>query len=210
MCNKFVAWTWYGCFIALHGASAQSFVVRNGDLHQCLTAKQTRQLTFDGTYVEVALSPNNTRLAALRKLAEDQLAIDVFPLPWISAVPANRIQGPVVFDEYVLPIEGSLQWSNDGNTLYYLLSFSSTSAFLAKTTLKTMETRALCPAIRFIIIRKGEYADKLIVLKRKQTLVGPWYWYWLVDEAGAEIGPIGGREALSEFCDRYCKGQSCE
>jgi len=201
---------WYGCLMAFQSPSPQSFVLCNGDLCQVLGPNKFRQLTFDGTYMEVSLSPDGARLAALRKIAGDEIAIEVFSLPWNSASPVATVKGPIIVEEYRLPIEGKLVWSNDGNALYYLLSLSSTSAYLARTDLKTMETKGLCPAIDFIIIRKGEYANKLIVHKRKHTLVFPWYWYWLVDESGGEVGPIGDREALAEFCDRYCNGQSCQ
>jgi len=147
---------WYGCLMAFQSAPPQSFVLCNGNLCQVLAPNKLRQLTFNGTYMEVSLSPDGARLAALRKNAGDEIAIEVFSLPWNSPSPVATIKGPVVVEEHRLPIEGKLMWPNDGNALYYLLYFSSTSAYLARTDRKTMETKGLCPAIDFIIIRKGE------------------------------------------------------
>ena len=84
-----------------------------------------------------------------------------------------------------------------------MLDFTSTSNFLAYLDLADGTVRAASDVVLFSFVSAGEYAGKIIALKRKQTLTRPWDWYWLLDEDGREIGPIGSQEDVAEFRDRF-------
>jgi hypothetical protein len=128
-----------------------------------------------------------------------------------EANPANpkevfAIRGKVAVEMYHLPIDGSLAWSTTGESLYFLLDFAATTAYLARLEMSSQRVKPMCSAITYVVVRSGQYQGKLAALRRKQTLVFPWEWYWLIDDDCTEIGPIGDESSLSEFFDRYGGG----
>jgi hypothetical protein len=154
--------------------------------------------------LSLSLSPDQKMAALLRPGSDGLLELVVRSVssPERTIV---RVGGRLPVGSFKLPIKGDLQWSESGNKVFYLLEFIGTSNYLACLDVRSGEVKPLADVITFSVIRSGEYKGYLVALKRKHTLVRVWDWYWLLNDAGSELGPIGGEDDLKEFLDRYVK-----
>ena len=183
--------------------AAENVRLVNGDILLTLQNKQEIQITHDGLNREAVLSPDGSKIAYLRGVSSDKTELVVVEVGAAGVRPILTLIGPIPVRVGRLPLRGALAWSPDSESVYFLLEFSSTSNYIGRLTVASGKVRGLCDAISYFVLQHGKYAGKLVALKRRHTLVSVWDWYWLIDETGAEIGPIGDREALSEFIDRF-------
>lgn len=189
------------------GTLPQGAHLENGNVYLTFKDSAKRKITHDGKSRDLALSPDRRKIAFLREVNPDSSELVVIDVSSQIAIPILTRRGPIPIKEYKLDFESDPQWADDGNTLYVLLYFGGTTGYIGKVDITTGEVKGLCDAVLYSVVRTGKYRGKLIALKRKSTLVGIWDWYWLLDETGREVGPIGSQDDLEEFKDRYGIGK---
>lgn len=185
----------------------QSAHLAGGDVYLTLKDGAERRITYDGKSRDLALSPDRRKIAFLREINPDSSELVVIDVSSQDAPTILKRRGPIPIGEYKLDFDSDPQWSDDGSALYVLLYFGGTTGYIAKVDITTGEVKGLSDAVLYSVVRTGKYRGKLIALKRKSTLVGIWNWYWLLDETGREVGPIGSQDDLEEFKDRYGIGK---
>lgn len=97
--------------------------------------------------------------------------------------------------------------SDDHSTLYFLVEYAATTSFLVEADLRSKSYRFVQPAIRFLIMPCGKYQGNLLIQQRRVTLAGVYYYYfWLYDRSGKEIG-LAARDddELIMFTENACE-----
>lgn len=183
---------------------AQTAYISKGDVFLRENGELEIQITRDGLSREAAVSPDGKLIAILRGPSPEALEVVVRDTRTRAPRTLASIGGRVEIGPFRLQPKGRAEWSPDSTSVYFLLGFSGTSNYLARLDISSGKVGGLGEVISYAVVRRGKYQGKLITLKRKHTLVRVWDWYWLVDESGSEIGPIGSRDDLVEFIGRFC------
>lgn len=187
---------------ALSRASDTVALIEGGSVFLVDASGRRTRFQHEGTATQAVVSRGGEAIAILSVGEDGRRALRVEQLGGQKERRGYTIAEPVSVQDYQLKIK-SVAWSPSRGRLYLLLDFTSTSDFLAYLDLADGAVRAASDVVLFSFVSAGEYAGKIIALKRKQTLTRPWDWYWLLDEDGREIGPIGSQEDLAEFRDRF-------
>jgi hypothetical protein len=182
----------------------QKLLLKNGDAFLEATSGQQVRLTADGRTESAALSPDKKRVAMVRSVGADVSELSVFELAGEGLGRLVKTVEVVKTGEWTLPVEGDVEWSPSGRYVFFLCDFSN-FRYLARLDVETGEVKGMQPVIGYSVVRSGRYQGKVIAHIRKFTLVGPWDWYWLLDENGKEVGAIGSEDSLAEFINRFCE-----
>lgn len=162
------------------------------------------RLTADARAKSAALSPDMNLLAVLKSTPDERQELSVYEVSDNTLGRQMLAIQVVKTTKYILPVKSNVEWSRTGKYLFFLCDFSNLN-YLVRYNAESGDIQELVPLYSYSVVRSGKYEGNLIAHMRKFTLVGPWDWYWLLDEDGREIGAIGGEDNLSEFVNRFCR-----
>jgi hypothetical protein len=157
---------------------------------------------------DAQLSPDGRRIVFIRAHGsgtEDDDELILAQVDGRQVTVSSILRGPAKFQSVSSKLKRNPQWAPDGRLIFFLVHFGDTSFGLVKLDMESKKLTSISDAIHYYVVPRGKYAGNIVAHKRKHTLVFPWYWYWLLDTDGREIGPIGDSSNLDEFEDRYVR-----
>jgi len=170
---------------------------------------QRRQLTATGLDSEAVLSPDGRIVAFVRETPDfpieagvgEQTANEIWLVDVEGKTPRRLLRGKASADmKNVLAGFSSLVFGLDSQRLYFLGAAWVTSNAVCAVDCATGKVEFVAAGNSLELVREGKHAGSLIVQQHRYFLgAGSYDWYWLLDPAGKEIGPIGEEEGLAAF-----------
>ena len=164
-----------------------------------------RQLTNSGHDSDPVLSPDGRLVAFVRTDSSRQIEVGVGPVPatdiWVIRPVGGRLRRVVsahASDDLrkVRAGVGSLAFSRDGHTLYFISLAWVVVGALHAVDLPSGRERFVCDANSVEIVRAGRYAGKLLVTQHRYYERGGSYdGVFLVDVNGQQLRTIGDPDA---------------
>ncbi len=182
-------------------ASAQTLYIEGGNVFfKADSSKSAVQLTNSGKDGQAILSPDGRMAAFVRRTPGETVqtgsgAAEATEL-WCIRVDGREAKRIVVGRsaakmDLVLAGFRDPQFSGDGKRIYFLSAAWGTSGAVHVVDVKNGAEHFICPGNSLEILRRGQYAEHLLVSQHRYFLAsGSFDWIWLFEPDGREVGPV--------------------
>lgn len=191
-------------------ASKSLIHVESGNIYYG-SDNESIQLTNTGNDGFPALSPNKKSIVFLRRsgpaIPQECLTDNAETHSWQiwlydlvskkeDLLVAANFNCENIEEMIVFPEVGSLTFSPDSKSLYFLTNAWATSSKLHVVDIASKKQHFLMQANSIKVVNHGKYKGYLIVQQHRYFLnSGSYDWYWLFSPEGKEIGPLGEEES---------------
>ena len=195
--------------------SAQSVLVRSGNIFLKAENGKELQLTRSGHDNEPALAADGKWVAFVREIAgkRDELSPvnsqEFANELWLVATNGTAETKLVKYGT-LSGKSGAIsgihhpQFFPDNRRIAFTAAWAVVEGSVHIVDLQTKKLQFVSAGNSVEVVPAGEYQNHLIVQRHKYFLPGGSYdWYWLLDVSGMEIGAIGEEENLKLFREMY-------
>jgi dipeptidyl aminopeptidase/acylaminoacyl peptidase len=188
--------------------------MKGGNIYYSSPGRPQRQLTSNGGDSDPSLSPDGNKVAFVRRkgIGARQEGTQVWIIDLKAASrPSLLLDSPLTIAGETHSSFSKPQFSPDDMKVFALIDYGdpahATTQAAISVDVQTKVVHFVAPALDLRVVLTGAYEGDLIIQQRRPKVgQGYYFWYYLFDQSGKELGIIGqDGKAVENFIGVYAQ-----